>query len=274
MDTEQYDESNEYDNENESDSRKRIAPNKLLLSAVSEASESTKERSARRDNLDFALSDLPRNAKPRRDKKRDDGSIRTKRGRDDDDIPQTQKKAVVESSNTPGATTVLCRNFPACSFGSQCKFTHPSVPCKFGLQCTRPDCSYTHPPPASASVTIPCKFGANCTKGAACQFSHQQTPNRFTNMSMSLSSAPCKFGDNCRFKNTTCKFQHPSSDKDKTAEAALGETLPKTPPQVQPEEAAAEDVAIDEDVDLGDIGDGEGIAMDDQELQRELENVE
>lgn len=45
----------------------------------------------------------------------------------------------------------MCRNWPACPFGNECNFSHPSVPCKFGNYevylgqlCTRSNCSYTH----------------------------------------------------------------------------------------------------------------------------------
>ncbi|SJK86462.1 coronin binding protein, putative [Babesia microti strain RI] len=38
----------------------------------------------------------------------------------------------------------MCRNWPACPFGNECNFSHPSVPCKFGQLCTRSNCSYTH----------------------------------------------------------------------------------------------------------------------------------
>ncbi|EAU91619.2 polyadenylated RNA binding protein [Coprinopsis cinerea okayama7 len=39
------------------------------------------------------------------------------------------------------------------------------IPCRFGLACTRPGCSYSHPP------RQPCRFGAACTR-ANCTFQH------------------------------------------------------------------------------------------------------
>ncbi|KAJ3997820.1 hypothetical protein F5050DRAFT_1749355 [Lentinula boryana] len=53
-------------------------------------------------------------------------------------------------------------------------YSHPHtstsnpVPCRFGAACTRPNCSFTHPPRQS---NTPCKFGAACTR-ATCQFQH------------------------------------------------------------------------------------------------------
>ena len=41
--------------------------------------------------------------------------------------------------------TEECPKFPKCSFGEQCFYIHPSIPCKFGTYCQRPNCSYTHP---------------------------------------------------------------------------------------------------------------------------------
>ncbi|TFK23172.1 hypothetical protein FA15DRAFT_670781 [Coprinopsis marcescibilis] len=41
----------------------------------------------------------------------------------------------------------------------------PGVPCRFGLACTRPGCSFTHPP------RQPCRFGTACTR-SNCTFQH------------------------------------------------------------------------------------------------------
>lgn len=49
-----------------------------------------------------------------------------------------------------------------------------TVPCKFGANCTRHGCPYSHPNAsfgASAKSNIPCKFGVHCTR-AECGFSH------------------------------------------------------------------------------------------------------
>ncbi|PCH35625.1 hypothetical protein WOLCODRAFT_139985 [Wolfiporia cocos MD-104 SS10] len=50
--------------------------------------------------------------------------------------------------------------------------SHSQTPCRYGLNCTRPNCTFSHPPrPSSASSTTPCKFGAACTR-ATCPFQH------------------------------------------------------------------------------------------------------
>lgn len=41
--------------------------------------------------------------------------------------------------------TENCPKFPKCSFGESCFYLHPSIPCRFGLYCQRPGCSYVHP---------------------------------------------------------------------------------------------------------------------------------
>lgn len=43
-----------------------------------------------------------------------------------------------------------CPKFPACWFGDNCLYIHPSIACKFGHFCTRPNCSYKHPGMMSA----------------------------------------------------------------------------------------------------------------------------
>ncbi|KAJ3543289.1 hypothetical protein NMY22_g3200 [Coprinellus aureogranulatus] len=47
--------------------------------------------------------------------------------------------------------------------------THPTstVPCRFGLNCTRPGCTFVHP----QRNAQPCRFGAACTR-ATCTFQH------------------------------------------------------------------------------------------------------
>ncbi|KAG8795769.1 hypothetical protein FRC17_008080 [Serendipita sp. 399] len=49
-------------------------------------------------------------------------------------------------------------------------FTNP-IPCKFGVNCTRPGCPYSHPTPVVSKSTVPCKFGVHCTR-VDCMFSH------------------------------------------------------------------------------------------------------
>ncbi|PVF93992.1 hypothetical protein CPB86DRAFT_789508 [Serendipita vermifera] len=46
-----------------------------------------------------------------------------------------------------------------------------TIPCKFGVNCTRPGCPYLHPTTPASKASIPCKFGIHCTR-VDCQFSH------------------------------------------------------------------------------------------------------
>ena len=38
-----------------------------------------------------------------------------------------------------------CKHFPHCMYGDKCINIHPSVPCKFGYSCTKPNCPFVHP---------------------------------------------------------------------------------------------------------------------------------
>lgn len=52
----------------------------------------------------------------------------------------------------------------------------PSNPisCRFGASCTRPNCTYSHPPrPANTHFNQQCRFGAACTR-AGCPFQHPE----------------------------------------------------------------------------------------------------
>lgn len=54
---------------------------------------------------------------------------------------------------------------------------HPQpnvVPCRFGAACTRPNCTFQHPPRApQPNFSQPCKFGAACTR-VSCAFQHPE----------------------------------------------------------------------------------------------------
>jgi len=106
----------------------------------------------------------------------------------------------------------ICRNFPNCSYGKKCLYIHPSIPCKFGANCTRPKCNFTHPPPIFAAAAMgvgfgvpallsmakpqskapPCRNGFACTT-PNCQFSHPV--------------GPCKYGMACT-RGALCPYSH------------------------------------------------------------------
>ncbi|KAF9012508.1 hypothetical protein BDQ17DRAFT_1344035 [Cyathus striatus] len=48
-----------------------------------------------------------------------------------------------------------------------------SIPCRFGAACTRPGCTFSHPPRHNQQSATPCRFGAACTR-ATCQFQHPE----------------------------------------------------------------------------------------------------
>ncbi|KAH7883204.1 hypothetical protein F5I97DRAFT_204059 [Phlebopus sp. FC_14] len=49
-----------------------------------------------------------------------------------------------------------------------------TIPCRFGAACTRPGCTYSHPPrPSTNHFAQQCRFGASCTR-ATCPFQHPE----------------------------------------------------------------------------------------------------
>jgi len=127
----------------------------------------------------------------------------------------------------------LCRKYPNCPEGDHCLYIHPAplskpptkpqspafsshasdagsvassnsstIECKFGANCTRPDCKFSHPSPAAivammqakqkqsthtvqgkassedlSTINIPCRYEPNCSR-ADCRFLHT-TPRKF-----------------------------------------------------------------------------------------------
>lgn len=123
----------------------------------------------------------------------------------------------------------LCRKYPNCPEGDHCLYIHPAplsrpptkpqspaysshasdagsvasnsstIECKFGANCTRPDCKFSHPSPAAivammkakethsiqsksssedlSTINIPCRYEPNCTR-ADCRFLHTK-PRKF-----------------------------------------------------------------------------------------------
>lgn len=50
----------------------------------------------------------------------------------------------------------------------------PNPPCRFGATCTRPNCTYSHPPrPSHNHFAQQCRFGSGCTR-AQCPFQHPE----------------------------------------------------------------------------------------------------
>jgi len=124
----------------------------------------------------------------------------------------------------------LCRKYPNCPEGDRCLYIHPAplskpptkpqspafsghasdagsvasnssnIECKFGANCTRPDCKFSHPSPAAivammnkqqgthsvqsksssedlSTINIPCRYEPNCSR-ADCRFLHTK-PRKF-----------------------------------------------------------------------------------------------
>ncbi|TPX56385.1 hypothetical protein SpCBS45565_g08422 [Spizellomyces sp. 'palustris'] len=133
--------------------------------------------------------------------------------------PENQLRPLTTLSET---TPKRCTYWP---HWNQCLYVHPTdqhpIPCKFGVQCMRPGCSFTHPPGhhsmGHAGKPL-CRFDPNCTK-PGCPFLHKSlhkngSVNVFSMVpgktpSTEVTSATvCKFEPFCQRPN--CAFQHPS----------------------------------------------------------------
>jgi hypothetical protein len=88
-----------------------------------------------------------------------------------------------QSGHVPGAASAPASNSLA------------SIPCKFGLGCTRSGCPYAHP----TKTIVPCKFGVHCTR-ADCMFGHP--PGRVNPSSYKGLGPP----DNRPHANRTMRF--------------------------------------------------------------------
>ena len=95
--------------------------------------------------------------------------------------------------------------------------------CKFGLYCTKPECTFSHPSPATQTSSfhhskhnetkVVCKFFPRCMN-EQCTFNH---PKKFQNKTLqcnSLQSVMCKFEPFC--KKVGCLFMHQSSVKSRS----------------------------------------------------------
>ncbi|VDO04572.1 unnamed protein product [Rodentolepis nana] len=93
-----------------------------------------------------------------------------------------------------------CKSFPNCRYGTRCLYIHP--PCRYGSQCSRLDCAFTHPSKQTDTVSTPptpkiiCRYYPHCKMPpGTCPYFHPS--------SMPL----CRFGPSC-LNRATCPFVH------------------------------------------------------------------
>ncbi|KAG4097144.1 hypothetical protein H8356DRAFT_1292078 [Neocallimastix lanati (nom. inval.)] len=145
----------------------------------------------------------------------------------------------------------LCKKYPNCPAGDKCLYIHPASPsnppsrsgsvsskhnrtksdassvistasdrsnveCKFGANCNRPDCKYSHPSPAAIAAQIAKKATAAATE--TLEQTKQELQKQLKEQAQlkanavaktnAKSNVPCHFFPNC--KNPDCPYQHPS----------------------------------------------------------------
>lgn len=150
----------------------------------------------------------------------------------------------------------LCKKYPNCPQGDKCLYIHPAplenppnrqqstpytapqtkhnrtksdassvistasdrsaVECKFGANCNRPDCKYSHPSPAAIAAQIAKKATAAATE--TLEQTKQELQKQLQEQAQLKANAaaktpvktnvPCHFFPNC--KNPDCPYQHPS----------------------------------------------------------------
>jgi len=144
----------------------------------------------------------------------------------------------------------LCKNYPNCPYGDKCLYIHPAAPetpvrstikhnrtksdassvissisnrsnveCKFGANCNRADCKYSHPSPAAIAAEIAKKATAAATESL--EQTKQELQKQLKEQAQLKANAsakssvktnvPCHFFPNC--KNPDCPYQHPSPSK-------------------------------------------------------------
>jgi len=119
----------------------------------------------------------------------------------------------------------LCRHYPNCTEGDNCLYIHPAplkkpptkpqspsfsshssdagsvssnpsnIECKFGANCTRPDCKFSHPSPAAIVAMMAAKQQ---------QSSHVKT--KVSSEDLSTINIPCRYEPNC--SRADCRFLH------------------------------------------------------------------
>ena len=150
-------------------------------------------------------------------------------------------KSIISGTLRPECTfihpTKMCPHGDDCTRGEQCTYIHFSdlksakkeemdiinnqasvvasntmIPCKFGVNCLKPDCPFWHPSaPTNTFIqqsksTIICKFDSNCLK-PACPFSH---PSKLDTQQVisptDKSLVQCKYDPFCAREG--CMFKH------------------------------------------------------------------
>ena len=127
-----------------------------------------------------------------------------------------------EPSVPPAVKAQVCRFWPNCTRGAACQFAHPEVApvveCKFGANCMRPDCKFSHPSPAvmaaktgvkpvtsysinNVASSVPCRFWPKCMN-PACPYQHPETSSG----QATPNTIPCRFNASCTRPN--CPFLH------------------------------------------------------------------
>ena len=80
----------------------------------------------------------------------------------------------------PSLSTIQCKFYPRC-VNVNCPYLHPvKVACRYGVDCSRPDCPFEHASGRKGAhlksvVFAPCKYGKQCAR-ADCPYQHEAVP--------------------------------------------------------------------------------------------------
>lgn len=91
----------------------------------------------------------------------------------------------------PSLSTIQCKFYPRC-VNLTCPYLHPvKVQCRYGIDCSRPDCPFEHASGRKGAhlksvIFSPCKYGKQCAR-ADCPYQHE-LDNNLSGTNMDISS--------------------------------------------------------------------------------------
>ncbi|ORY05761.1 hypothetical protein K493DRAFT_33452 [Basidiobolus meristosporus CBS 931.73] len=225
-----------------------VAPQRtrLLMNALSNVNKTeTESKREKRRNDDMDVEEQPENngQKQRRTNQGRERPVRGKRGKlNHGDRDRTHKKTTetvftisLEPKKSGKSSDISpeglkdqpqrCTFWPNCTKGEDCKFFHPTKPCRDYPNCPNgAKCLYIHldDEKAETKKAVACKFGAKCTN-PECKFSHP-SPAAIAAGAKSEKAERCRYYPNC--KNAHCTYSHVDEPQPNYGESLAPESAP------------------------------------------------